>query len=243
MVAPSLCADEHYFDAFRIDHILGFFRIWSIPLHAVEGIMGHLFSPFRCTCMSLDKGVYGLTITAIGKPCINDAILWEMFGPNNDKFKPFLHAIGDGTYELKPEFATQRQVEQYFAALEATADNGRIKQGLYDLISNVILFERPGSNGQEFHFRFGIDNTASFRHLDGHTQYLLKELYVDYFFRRQDDYWMKEAMKKLPALKRATNMLICGEDLGLVPGCVPHVMKQLGIIKSGDPADAQRFNA
>ena len=30
-----------YFDAFRIDHILGFFRIWSIPLHAVEGIMGY----------------------------------------------------------------------------------------------------------------------------------------------------------------------------------------------------------
>ena len=30
-----------YFDAFRIDHILGFFRIWSIPTHAVEGILGH----------------------------------------------------------------------------------------------------------------------------------------------------------------------------------------------------------
>ena len=31
---------SHYFDAFRIDHILGFFRIWSIPIHAVQGIMG-----------------------------------------------------------------------------------------------------------------------------------------------------------------------------------------------------------
>lgn len=35
---------SHYFDAFRIDHILGFFRIWSIPLHAVQGIMGR-FDP------------------------------------------------------------------------------------------------------------------------------------------------------------------------------------------------------
>ena len=34
----------NYFDAFRIDHILGFFRIWSIPMHAVDGIMGH-FDP------------------------------------------------------------------------------------------------------------------------------------------------------------------------------------------------------
>ncbi|MGE5519208.1 MAG: 4-alpha-glucanotransferase, partial [Candidatus Dadabacteria bacterium] len=42
--------------------------------------------------------------------------------------------------------------------------------------------------------------------------------------------WEKEAMKKLPALKDATNMLICGEDLGMVPHCVPDVMKRLGIL-------------
>jgi 4-alpha-glucanotransferase len=37
-------------------------------------------------------------------------------------------------------------------------------------------------------------------------------------------------MKRLPALKKSTEMLICGEDLGLVPSCVPHVMQQLGIL-------------
>jgi 4-alpha-glucanotransferase len=37
-------------------------------------------------------------------------------------------------------------------------------------------------------------------------------------------------MQKLPALKRVTNMLICGEDLGLVPACVPRVMKDLGLL-------------
>lgn len=220
----------NYFDAFRIDHILGFFRIWSIPLHAVEGIMGHFVPAIPVYQHEFgDRGLW-FDHYRYCKPCINDAILWELFGPNNDKFKPFLHAIGDGTYELKPEFATQRQVEQYFKDEELSDDNARIRQGLYDLISNVILFEQEGSNGQEFHFRFGIEQTTSFRHLDGHTQYLLKELYVNYFFRRQDDYWMKEAMKKLPALKQATNMLVCGEDLGLVPGCVPQVMKQLGIL-------------
>jgi 4-alpha-glucanotransferase len=40
----------------------------------------------------------------------------------------------------------------------------------------------------------------------------------------------EEAMHKLPYLKRATNMLICGEDLGMVPHCVPDVMEQLGIL-------------
>jgi len=37
-------------------------------------------------------------------------------------------------------------------------------------------------------------------------------------------------MKKLPAVKKATNMLVCGEDLGMVPHCVPDVMKQLGLL-------------
>ena len=75
-----------------------------------------------------------------------------------------------------------------------------------------------------------MNSTSSFRYLDGNVQKQLNELYVNYFFRRQDDFWMKEALQKLPALKRVTNMLICGEDLGLVPACVPDVMKQLGLL-------------
>jgi 4-alpha-glucanotransferase len=66
--------------------------------------------------------------------------------------------------------------------------------------------------------------------MDPRTQSQLRELYTDYFFRRQDDFWMKEALQKLPALKRVTNMLVCGEDLGMVPACVPEAMKQLGLL-------------
>src|SRR4030095_13573733 len=114
--------------------------------------------------------------------------------------------------------------------LEDCEANRAIKQGIFDLISNVILFEVEESGGEEFHFRFGIENTISFRHLDQVNQQKLKDLYVDYFFRRQDEFWRKEAMHKLPYLKDATNMLVCGEDLGMVPHCVPEVMQQLGIL-------------
>jgi len=101
---------------------------------------------------------------------------------------------------------------------------------LYDCISNVILIEPEGGSGQDFHFRISMSSTLSFRYLDVDTKWRLEELYVNYFFRRQDEFWKKEAMEKLPALKRSTNMLICGEDLGMVPGCVPDVMKQLGML-------------
>ena len=221
---------SNYFDAFRIDHILGFFRIWSIPMHAVEGIMGHFVPAIPVRLQEFAQNNTWFDHYRYCRPFINDAILWELFGPNHNKFQQFLHPIGDGHYELNPEFATQRQVESWFAAQPESDENKHLQQGLYDLISNVILFEHAGSNGQEFHFRIAMENTASFRHLDWHTQQQLKELYINYFYRRQDDGWMKEAMKKLPALKRSTNMLVCGEDLGMVPHCVPDVMRQLGIL-------------
>jgi 4-alpha-glucanotransferase len=165
------------------------------------------------------------------KPLINDAVLWEYFGNGSDRIKTlFLEDTGKGFYELKEAFQTQRRVEDYFRALEKTEENLKIREGLYNLISNLILFEVPGTGGTQFHFRIAVEQTSSFRYLEWHVQQQLRELYVHYFYRRQDHFWQQEAMKKLPALKRATNMLVCGEDLGMVPNCVPESMKQLGIL-------------
>jgi 4-alpha-glucanotransferase len=131
---------------------------------------------------------------------------------------------------LKEEFSTQRKVEEYFSKQDDTEENKRIKNGLFDLISNVILFEEPNSNKQYFHFRISIDQTSSFHYFDNATKAKLWDLYINYFYRRQDEFWKKEALKKLPALKDATEMLICGEDLGMVPHSVPEVMQALGIL-------------
>jgi 4-alpha-glucanotransferase len=254
-----------YSDALRIDHILGFFRIWSIPLHAVEGIMGHFVPAIPIHLDELSQRGIRYDLRRFTQPYITDPILREHFGADDEIVKAqFLLYGGGGYYSLRPEFSTQRQVEQYFASLElpgtvrepdpsvpggetasrslsrlapaasgpggAGGSYGRLRQGLFDLISNVILLQEPGSNGQHYHFRFAAGDTSSFKALDAHTQAQLKDLYVDYFFRRQDPFWAKEALGKLPALKRVTNMLICGEDLGMVPACVPEVMRELGLL-------------
>jgi 4-alpha-glucanotransferase len=165
------------------------------------------------------------------KPFITENTLWEVFGYDIEfAKKQFLEEDGFAGYKLKNEFATQRLVEQYFNGLENNEDHLKQKQQLFDLISNVILFEVAGSQGQQFHFRFGMETTSSFRNLDWNTQNQLKDLFVQYFYKRQDDFWMQEALQKLPALKRVTNMLVCGEDLGMVPTCVPEVMRQLGLL-------------
>ncbi len=225
-----------YFDAFRIDHILGFFRIWSIPAHAVQGIMGH-FVP--CLPVHInefgEKGIW-FDHARYCKPFISDEVLNEIFGDHSETVKEnFLEANDRGTYDLAPGFETQLLVEEHFAALEDSAENEKLKLGIFDLISNVILFEEniEQENGQTetgFHFRISMEKTSSFRHLLPQVQEKLKALYINYFYHRQDDFWYKEAMHKLPQLKAATNMLVCGEDLGMVPHCVPDVMQQLGIL-------------
>lgn len=222
---------SYYFDAFRVDHILGFFRIWSIPTHSVEGIMGYFVPAIAVHINEFnEKGIW-FNHHRYTKPFINDFVLWKEFQQNQQLVKEeFLNDEGYGNYSLKPAFETQIGVEHYFETKEKTEQNQQIKHGLFNLISNVILFEEEGSYGQKFHFRFGIESTSSFQHLEYNTQQQLKELYLNYFFKRQDDFWKIEAMQKLPALKRVTNMLICGEDLGLVPACVPEVMQQLGLL-------------
>ena len=215
---------SNYFDAFRIDHILGFFRIWSIPAHSVEGVMGRFvpalplsINEFFEKRISFDRHRYTM-------PFVNDEILLETFGEAvADVREVFFESD-----ELKEEFDTQRKVENYFATQDKFSN--AVKLGLFDIISNVILFEEAESDGQKFHFRIAMENSSSFHYLDEHSKKELKELYINYFYYRQEELWKKEALKKLPGLKHHTNMLVCGEDLGMVPHCVPEVMEQLGIL-------------
>lgn len=222
---------SYYFDAFRIDHILGFFRIWSIPVHAVQGIMGHFVPCLPVHYVEFGENGIWFDHQRFCKPFITDAVLSEIFGELETLVRSeFLDRNTSGGYDLKPQFATQRQVECHFCNRPEDANNERLKLGLYNLISNVIFFEQEGSRGQEFHFRISMEKTLSFKYLIPHVQEKLRALYINYFYERQDEFWKKEAMQKLPHLKYATNMLICGEDLGMVPHCVPEVMDQLGIL-------------
>ncbi len=165
------------------------------------------------------------------KPFINDAVLWEIFGNDSEIVKSnYLEPRPNGMYSLRKEYSTQRCIDTCFSKREKSDFSDRIRSGLFDLVSNVILLEIEGSGHQQFHFRIDMEHTSSFRYLEWHTQQQLKDLYVNYFYFRQDDFWEQEAMRKLPPLKRATNMLVFGEDLGMVPRCVPDVMRHLGIL-------------
>ena len=219
-----------YFDAFRIDHILGFFRIWSIPIEAVEGILGKFDPVIPIHISAFHSKRIWFEHDRYCKPYITDHILELELGDQVDFVKEnFLDTSTEpGRYQFKPAFDSQHKIDEHIS--EMADDGSYIRQGLFNLMSNVILIEEKNSQGQEYHFRIAMDQTNSFKSLDEYTQKQLLELYIDYFFRKQDELWKKEALSKLPVLKRSTNMLICGEDLGMVPDCLPEVMQQLAIL-------------
>lgn len=221
---------SRYFDALRIDHILGFFRTWNIPDHAVEGIMGRFEPAVPVHSKELQELGIWPDEHRFCQPYIDENVLHEQFGSLAEKVrKEFLQNKNEGSYQLKPEFATQRQVKEFFEGKESSEENSRLREGLYNLISNVILFEEK-DNPDAFHFRISMEKTSSFASLIPFVQEKLRHLYIDYFYRRQDELWKKEAMWKLPLLKSLTDMLICGEDLGMIPAAVPEVMKHLGVL-------------
>ena len=149
-----------YFDAYRIDHILGFFRIWEIPLNAVNALLG--------------------------------------------RFNPALPYSVDEIRDYGFNF------EHWHVGNIAETDN--------------MLFVEDKIKQGHYHPRISAYNTDCYRWLSDDQKEAYNRLYNDFFYRRHNDFWKWEALKKLPPLTEATGMLVCGEDLGMIPDCVPSVM-------------------
>ena len=218
-----------YFSAYRIDHILGFFRIWEIPYHSVHGLLGQ-FVPSKPMSIS-EIEYYGLPFQRdfMTKPFINDHMLDEIFGEDaNFVRQVFVQHEHHDIYSMRPEFDTQRKVETYFKGKDSEKDI-QLKEGLYSLISNV-LFVPDRSEKDMYHPRIAAQDDYLFKQLTWKEQEAFIRLYNDYYYKRHNQFWYEQAMKKLPILTQCTSMLVCGEDLGMVPECVPWVMNELQIL-------------
>ena len=225
---------SRYFDALRIDHILGFFRIWELPAHSVQGLLGH-FSPARPLHRhEIEQRLGWFDYGRLVEPYIRWHHLRQVFeGEAQSVFDAYFRDAGHGRILFREEVATQRQVEAVInqriaAEPEHTDYFNWVRQGLYHLANEVLLVPA----GDDFyHPRITLTKSNSWRELDtDEDRRRMEEIYVDFFFRRHEDFWRRQGLTKLPPVRYATNMLICGEDLGMVPAAVPGVLRELGIL-------------
>ena len=220
---------SQYFDAYRIDHVLGFFRIWEIPINAVHGLLGQ-FSPSLGMSAQEIRG-YGLNFQEqlMTEPFIADWVLDRVFGRLADTVREkYVERVHDDIYRMRPEYDTQRKVEAAFQGKTSEEDIW-LRDGLYALISDV-LFVRDRKNPALFHPRISVQFDFIYEALYDNDKAAFNKLYNEYFYHRNNDFWYHEAMKKLPKLVQATRMLVCAEDLGMVPDCVAWVMNELRIL-------------
>lgn len=217
---------EQYFDAMRIDHILGFFRIWRMPISATQGLLGYFYPAVPIVLDEFKARNIPFNFERYCTPFINGQILWDYLAENSGKALEFINTNFDGTYSFKEEFNTQRKLSDFFKK----DPRGPIEEPLISLCANVLFLTEERNGETVYHPRFNVYKTESYQYLSDWEKKAIYDVYNDYFFRRQDHLWSEKAMEKLPVILNATKMLICGEDLGMVPDCVPLVMDELAII-------------
>ena len=159
---------ERYFDAYRIDHILGFFRIWQIPIDKQKGTLGFFNPSIPYTMNSLKK-------------------------------------IG-----LKLSYA---RLTQSF--------NGDL---------NDVLFVTHPQNSKWLYPRINVQQTESFFALKSDEKEIMERIHHEFYYVKNDEFWKANGLKKLDEIIASTSMLCCGEDLGMIPSCVPQVLRQLSIL-------------
>lgn len=222
-----------YFQMVRLDHVLGFFRIWEIPDTMVSGLMGHFNPAIPLWKEELEReGIWDFN--RLSEPHIPFWLVKMVFGRETDNvIRTYLEPTGRNRFRLKSGFSTQKAVEEALVlAADAPEDlkarNESVKSALSSLVANIVFFRDPAKPG--FHPRINMMDTCSFACLDEWMQEKLVNIYHDYFWHRQDEFWRDQAMIKLPVLISSSDMLICGEDLGMVPHCVKGVMEELSLL-------------
>lgn len=217
-----------YFDAYRIDHILGFFRIWEVPMHSIEGLLGHFTPSLPLSPEEMEKYGFAFDKELHTTPYITDDILYTLFGvETEDVIAKYLLKKEDGTFLLRPEFNTQRKVDSYayYNGMSIT-----VKEGLFRLINNVLFVEDTYEKGK-YHPRIAVHSEPVYNSLlDEKSRTAFDCLYEDFYYVRHNSFWEQKAKEKLPPLIQSTNMLACAEDLGMIPACVPNVLNDLHIL-------------
>lgn len=219
-----------FFDAYRIDHVLGFFRIWEIPHTSVSGLSGS-FSPNKPLSRDeLAAAGFLLDDEAHLQPYITEERLKELF-PRRVKYvvERFFDKQQNGTYRFKEHITGASHLAWEIHCKCSSTFPETMKKALLRLYGNV-LFLRDLKEPEMFVPRILGSETEAYTQLSQQQRAAYDRIYEDYFYNRHTMHWFEEGMRKLSPVLQSTTMTACGEDLGMIPACVPWVMKNLQIL-------------
>ncbi|MFI3261400.1 MAG: 4-alpha-glucanotransferase [Rikenellaceae bacterium] len=215
---------EMYFDAYRIDHLLGFFRIWEIPITSKNGLLGYFSPALSYSKEELLELGFDVELPGFTSPYITEEMLQNKFTEKRLNYVKYIYFNKEenDTYHFKEIFNTisklkkNKYIEQY----------SDVKKILISIFTDVLFVEENGN----FHPRILAHKTFAYSKLSEEQKEKFNNLYNDYFYVRNNDFWYVNVMKKLPTIINATSMLACVEDLGMIPSIVPTVISEMGLL-------------
>lgn len=218
-----------YFDCYRIDHVLGFFRIWEIPYPSIEGLLGYFNPSLPLSREEIENSGLKFNRERFVNASISEQNLFNIFGKYTTEIAQFyLFKISKTHFMLKEEWNTQRKIHEYFAK-QKSKKSEFVCAGLC-AVCNEVLFIEDKKKPDHYHPRISASSSFIYNELDNQDKYAFDYLYWNYFYQRQNEYWKEQAYKRLIPLINSTDMLVCGEDLGMIPQSVPEVMTKLQIL-------------
>ncbi len=219
----------NYFDAYRIDHILGFFRIWEIPVTSIHALNAYFNPSLPFSLDEIKQAGMNLDPEKLAHPQINGCFLGELFGVYAQEVgEKYLIRLSSSHFTLHPNVDTQVKIKNHFAE-KNDFKSLTIKNALF-VLADDFLFIQDKKQPNKYHPRISANKTFIYKELNIQDKHAFDYLYWDYFYHRHNAFWKEQAYKHLIPLISCTDMLVCGEDLGMIPHSVPEVMEDLQIL-------------
>ncbi|MCQ2576422.1 MAG: 4-alpha-glucanotransferase [Treponema sp.] len=223
---------EKYYDAYRLDHILGFFRIWAIPSGDCNALNGHT-EPYAFIKKDelYELGFDDDRIRWLSQPHVPTSVIEDVTW-NHEVAHNILETLCDriGNEELWL-FNKKVTGSQYIwdCDLSSFVDDSaayRIKDALVNYWSNRTLLEVAKN---KFVPMWTYNKSTSWGTLNAQEITQLTEMF-DKLNKKNEKLWAKQADEIFTAICSSVKMKACGEDLGVGIACVPEVMEKHNIL-------------
>ena len=217
-----------YFHAFRIDHILGFFRIWEVPRTQHSGLLGHFHPALPYTLEEWQEILQcPFPIELLTTPLVHEDVLTELLGDSFDDLLD-LGMLRSTALPQLYQLTHTEQADYDSDSLQRTLGS-EVASVLQGLCTETALIADPYKSGH-YHPRIALERSRLFARLPEAVQARWQAVSDDYYYVRHNELFRTTALLRLGALTRHTRLLLCAEDLGMIPASVPAVLDELQVL-------------
>ena len=215
-----------FYELFRIDHILGFFRIWAVPQNECTALLGHTEPYEPVTVKELEAlGFTKERIRWLSLPHIPTRIVEDVNNGDYLGTHGILHTIMDriGDEELwlfKPEIKSDKDIYAHeeipLAVREVLAKKWRDRM--------FVETERG-----KYYPAWCYETTTAWASLSDDEKRIMSQFISE---KREDmeNLWEKQARELLGMITDTTTMTACAEDLGANIRSLNSVLNDLSIM-------------